>query len=368
MIRIVSAGTICLDITPIFAGGAKTSPKELFAPGKLLEVGTADITTGGAVSNTGLALAFFGADVILMGKVGRDSFGDLVLAILGRKGAGGDLIVSDDCHTSYTIILAPAGIDRIFLHYSGANDSFCYDDLDFEKIGTAQLFHLGYPTVMQRLYEHEGRELGRILRKVKELGVLTSLDLSAVDPNSPVAQADWPKILREIMPYVDFFMPSVEELCFFIDRQRHREWVQRAAGGDITAVLNPERDIRPLAEEVLRWGAKVLVIKCGKPGIYLRTGGLDRLKTMGKDFSLWADIERFETSYKEDRFASATGAGDTSIAAFLTAALKGYRPEHCVRLAAAAGSSCVTAYDALSGLLPFEELEKKIARGWEKIR
>jgi sugar/nucleoside kinase (ribokinase family) len=52
----------------------------------------------------------------------------------------------------------------------------------------------------------------------------------------------------------------------------------------------------------------------------------------------------------------------------LTAVLKGYPPEHCVRLAAAAGASCVTAYDALSGLLPFEELEKKIDQGWEKAK
>ncbi|MDR1253234.1 MAG: carbohydrate kinase family protein [Treponema sp.] len=120
MIRIVSAGTICLDIAPIFADGIKASAEQFFAPGKLLEVGTADINTGGSVSNTGLALAFFGAEVILMGKVGRDSFGDLVLAILSRQEAGGDIIVSDDCHTSYTMILAPPGIDRIFLHYSKA--------------------------------------------------------------------------------------------------------------------------------------------------------------------------------------------------------------------------------------------------------
>ena len=46
--------------------------------------------------------------------------------------------------------------------------------------------------------------------------------------------------------------------------------------------------------------------------------------------------------------------------------LDGCEPLECARLAAATGASCVTAYDALSGLLPFEELRQKMEAGWEK--
>ena len=63
---------------------------------------------------------------------------------------------------------------------------------------------------------------------------------------------------------------------------------------------------------------------------------------------------------------SGTGAGDTSIAAFLTAMLNGYPIEKCMQLASATGASCVEAYDALSGLKSFEELEAKINAGWVK--
>ena len=46
--------------------------------------------------------------------------------------------------------------------------------------------------------------------------------------------------------------------------------------------------------------------------------------------------------------------------------LNGRSLEDCIKLAAATGASCVEAYDALSGLKSFAELEEKIARGWGK--
>ena len=39
-----------------------------------------------------------------------------------------------------------------------------------------------------------------------------------------------------------------------------------------------------------------------------------------------------------------------------------------MQLAAAAGASCVEAYDALGGLKSLEQLEERIDKGWEKNR
>ena len=88
---------------------------------------------------------------------------------------------------------------------------------------------------------------------------------------------------------------------------------------------------------------------------------------VGLDLNSWADKEGFEKSYVTERILSGTGAGDTSIAAFLTAMLEGYSLEKTLQLSAATGASCVAAYDALSGLQTFEELEQKINAGWNKI-
>ena len=51
----VVAGHICLDITPEFTTGGK-AVGDILRPGRLVSVGPATVSTGGAVSNTGLTL------------------------------------------------------------------------------------------------------------------------------------------------------------------------------------------------------------------------------------------------------------------------------------------------------------------------
>ena len=112
------------------------------------------------------------------------------------------------------------------------------------------------------------------------------------------------------------------------------------------------------------------MLKCGAPGLYLRTGNKEELKNLPEKIALdvkrWADRDQFERSYKADAVLSGTGAGDTSIAAFLTAMLEGDGPDECLKLAAATGASCVSAYDALSGLKSLNELKDRINSGWDK--
>ena len=368
--KIIVAGHICLDITPAFLEKSGKTVGEILKPGRLLQMGSADVHTGGAVANTGLALKCLGADVTLMGKIGNDAFGKMVLSQIQEYGAEDGMICAEDVDTSYSVVIAPKGIDRIFLHHSGANDHFYKKDLDFSRIRQGKLFHFGYPPLMQSMYEREGQELLELFREVRSLGVYTSLDLAAVDADAPAGKVDWEGILERVLPYVDFFVPSVEELAYMIDRERFLAWQQRADGGDITDFLDAEEDIRPLAEKLLGFGARVVLIKCGAPGLYLATGSKERLTDMagilagGAD--AWADLRMFEKSYQPDQVLSGTGAGDTSIAAFLYAVVKGCSCQECLQLSAATGACCVAAYDALSGLKSFEELRERIARGWPK--
>lgn len=367
--KAVVAGHICIDLTPQFPGKDCHSIDEILAPGKLIHMDNIDIHTGGAVANTGLAMKLLGVDVKLMGKVGNDDFGRLVLHNIEKYGVTEGMIVSEDSATSYSIVLAVPGIDRIFLHHPGANDTFTYQDMDWEAIKDASLFHFGYPPLMKKLYENQGSELVRIFRKVKESGAATSLDMAAIDAKSEAGKADWGQILESLLPYVDFFVPSVEELGFMLDRSLYKDWLTRANGKDITDIITYE-EIKYLGNKVLQFGAKMVLIKCGAPGIYYHASDAPAMTPlcdqMGLSVIEWAGKEGFEESYVPEAVVSGTGAGDTSIAAFLTAVLSGESLAQALQLSVATGACCVAAYDALSGIKPLAEIKEKILKGWKK--
>ena len=102
-----------------------------------------------------------------------------------------------------------------------------------------------------------------------------SLDLAAVDPESPEGLVDWREYLSNVLPHVDFFVPSIEELCFMLDRPRYDEWLERAGEEHVTEILDLEKDIRPLAAQAIELGVKVLMLKCGARGMYYQTAGAD---------------------------------------------------------------------------------------------
>ena len=149
-LKIVAAGHVCLDIIPTFLRGAPTIDA-VMQPGKLVEMGPAVLSTGGAVSNTGLALKRLGLPVRLMGKVGDDAFGMAVRDYFRRldETLVETMIVDPSVATSYTVVISPPGIDRIFLHCPGANDTFGADDVTPSLLADMQLFHFGYPPLMR---------------------------------------------------------------------------------------------------------------------------------------------------------------------------------------------------------------------------
>lgn len=369
--KVIVAGHACLDITPLFPQNQQAAKLgNILSPGKLIQMEGVDIHAGGAVSNTGMAMKMLGTDVCLMAKTGSDEFGKIISDIYAAQGADSGIIVQEGQNTSYSVVLALPGIDRIFLHDPGCNHTFSFEDLPKEKLLGTDLFHFGYPPLMKKMYEDTGSELVRMMKYMKAQGTATSLDLAFVDGESDAGRADWKEILSRVLPYVDFFVPSIEELCFMLDRDRYEAWKTKAGDEDISFSLDVQRDIRPLADKCMELGAKVLLLKCGAPGLYYRTTEVKRLEgletALGISAEDWSDREGFEASYQPERVLSGTGAGDTTIAAFLTAMLEGYPFEMCIHLAAAEGASCVEAYDALGGIRPLKELASRIEKGWKK--
>lgn len=366
--KMTSAGYIALDITPTFPKGRKQkSLKEILRPGSLVEVGEAKIAVGGSVSNTGLALYKFGADTKLIAKIGKDNFGSVIVEEYRKHGVEPSFIISEEDSTSYTLAIAPPGCDRIFLTDPGANNTLNAQEI-LDSLEDTEYFHFGYPTIMKKFFEDGGRETERLFRHAKGRGMVTSLDLTVVDQDSLAGQQDWKAIFRKVLPYVDFFVPSFEESCALFLPEKCEELRALSDGDDLCLHLSLGKDVKPLAEEIMKYGCKGVLIKCGAAGLYLKTGDQALMDKVGGAFKKegWGSVDYFAESYVPDRIASGTGAGDTAIAAFLYSMAKGFTPEECANHAAGTGAMNITEYDSLSGILPIPELMKKIASGWER--
>jgi sugar/nucleoside kinase (ribokinase family) len=371
----VVAGHICLDIIPSFDHLQPGQFEQLFKPGHLVTTGKAVFSTGGSVSNTGLALHLLGITTRLVAKVGDDAFAPVVRSLVNRFGPHlADDITSDPAvATAYTVIINPPGTDRIFLHCPGANDDFGADDVRYELLDQVSLFHFGYPPIMRRMHIDAGSQLVEVLRRAKLTGVTTSLDLTFPDPSSSGGKADWPAIFRRALPHVDVFVPSFEELLFTLRRYLYEELAQDYSprgdtGGDVLKRATPEL-LTSLSDELLSMGVKVALIKLGERGLYLRTASGEALRNMGRaapaDPQAWANIELWAPCF-EVHVAGTTGSGDATIAGFLAALLRDFDPIRAVNTAVAVGACNVEAADALGGLCSWEATQARMQTAWPR--
>jgi sugar/nucleoside kinase (ribokinase family) len=250
-------------------------------------------------------------------------------------------------------VLAPPGIDRFVLHNPATNDTFGADDIDYELAEQCVLFHFGYPPLMKRMYENNGAELVKIYKRVKDLGVTTSLDMAVPDPASSSGQANWQVILEKTLPYVDIFVPSLEEIAFMLDRDLFEKRKAQAKREDPVLVYEP-KDCTDISNKLLSMGVRIAAVKCGIRGLYLRTGKAGRVGDMGnaspKDKDVWADREMWAGSFKSEQFGSTLGAGDATIAGFLCGFLRGFSPEDTLQIANTVGWQNVQEIDTLSGI------------------
>jgi sugar/nucleoside kinase (ribokinase family) len=366
----IIAGLICLDVTPDLSAVPDGQFQQLFQPGRLIRTGGVNCTPGGAVANTGLALHRLGVPARLIGKIGSDLFGQVLQDRLREASPhlADDLVIDLTLPTSFAIVINPPGSDRSFLYHPGANDTFYASDLPRGILENADLFHFGYPPLMRSIYRGDGAELVSILQRARRAGLSTSLDFALPDLTSPAGQLDWPSILENALPLVDLFFPSAEELVFLLNRDAYDRMSAKPNQPMIDAI-EPEF-LETLAETVLSYGVKALLVKLGKRGIYLHTApaeswqkcgrGLEGLDDSWHSRQIWAPA--FSAKVKR-----CTGAGDAAIAGFLASILRGTNPETALQMANAAGALSVENSDAIGALPGWDDIAAHIQRGWDTL-
>ncbi len=358
--EVIVSGHLCVDLLP---ETSRTPLRALASPGKLSEIGPLTITTGGSVSNTGLALHRLGVQVGLMTTVGDDLLGRVIIAKIkdDDPGLAALIRVRQNQASSYSVILSPENADRIILHCSGNNNDFGSEDVDFAVVGAASMFHLGYPPLLPRLYAEDGVGLAAIYQRAHAAGVITSLDMAHPDPHGVSGQVNWQRVLARVLPFVDVFLPSIEEIVFMLRRADYDRW-QGAVMQHMSRAY-----LRSLAGELLALGVGIAGFKMGEYGIYVRTADaaeqVQRLARLPGEPQRWRALELWHPAF-DVQVVGTTGAGDTAYAGFLCALLRGLPPEEALRFTCAVGGCNVEAADAISGVRSWDATWARIHAGW----
>jgi len=101
---------------------------------------------GGAPANFLAALAKFGTSAALLGKVGNDAFGKLLVGTLEQASIGtSGIIMTDDVFTTLAFVTLDETGNRefSFSRKPGADTCLRYDELNMELIDEAKVFHFG---------------------------------------------------------------------------------------------------------------------------------------------------------------------------------------------------------------------------------
>ena len=101
---------------------------------------------GGAPANFLAALAKFGAKTAMLGKVGSDAFGRLLLGTLDRAGISTEgIVITDDVFTTLAFVTLDETGNRAFSfsRKPGADTCIACEELNLKLIDEARVFHFG---------------------------------------------------------------------------------------------------------------------------------------------------------------------------------------------------------------------------------
>jgi sugar/nucleoside kinase (ribokinase family) len=363
----VIAGYLCVDLIPEFKKNeTHASIADVLKPGKLIEIDGLNSTLGGIVANTGMAMKKFSKNVFLNGLIGDDFIGKIAMEWLDKYGLSGGIKTVHEPGTAFGLVIAPPGVDRIFLESPGCSQLFDDSHIRYDAIAQSRLFHFGYPPLLKQFYLNEGSQLKTLMSRVQQMNVVTSLDFSLPDPDSESAKVRWPEVLKKVLPFTDIFAPSLEEALLIMMPGEYARIQSSLGDADLIDQVSVET-IRQAGKLIIASGAKIALIKAGHRGAYLWAGDVSSLnEKSGFHLSIerWNHCELWCPAYPVDekRVKNASGAGDTAVAAFLAAILDGEDPERCLRYAALAGRNNLYCYNIFNEISSWDEMTGEIRR------
>jgi sugar/nucleoside kinase (ribokinase family) len=161
------------------------------------------LTLGSSSAIVAHNLACLGSRVGFQSRIGADELGEIALKRLSASGADTSLVRrAATSNTGLTVILQHEPWRNI-LTYPGTIAELKLTDLDLDYLSDSRHFHLSSFYLQSSLRPG----VPELFRRLKAAGLTTSLDTND-DPENR-----WADDLRDVLRYVDVFLPNERETC-----------------------------------------------------------------------------------------------------------------------------------------------------------
>jgi sugar/nucleoside kinase (ribokinase family) len=263
------------------------------------------VVPAGTAGGTALVAATLGVPTAIASAVGDDGAGRFVRQEFERHGVDTSLLRTHPKRpTSTTILAIRSDGERPNFHAVGAS-LFAEADADTMKAACAAKFvhYAGIGGV-----KLNGGPGAALVAAAKRAGATVTCDL--IGPNAKTLAE-----LEAVLPYVDYFMPNMEEAFF------------------LTGTQNP----REAAERFFRLGAKTCIFKWGARGAYVAS----------RDEEVLLPAHRIDV-------IDTTSCGDSYCAGFIAGLDRGFDVPDACRFAGATAALVAQAPGTLGALVDFD--------------
>jgi ribokinase len=276
-------------------------------PGETIRGEDLQVIPGGKGANQAVAAARHGSNVSMLGRVGKDNFGDFLRDNLKSNRVDCQFVQRDDASTGTAIIVVDSNGQNSIVLSAGANGKVTPADVENASFVHHELLllqlEIPIPTVLSAA------------RRAKENGVRVIL-------NPAPAQ----QLPDELIALPDFLIPNETELGLI-------------SGMDVKDISSAEE----AAQALLQRGAKNVIVTLGSKGALIVNS------------SQVTKVDTFKMNVVDT-----TAAGDAFIGGFATALLQNKSLEDSVRYGCASGALATTKFGAQPSLPTKEEVEEII--------
>lgn len=303
--EVAVAGVAVVDII-----GRSIDVQRLPKRGGLQFLDSIMLTTGGNVSNVGIDLQKLGFRTVAITRIGDDTLGRFLQHQYLINGVKINGILEDaTAQTSATIVCVGEDGERTFLHTRGCMKNFRASDVlgNIHLITQSKILAFGYLGLLPEVE----KDFPMMFQTIKRQ---TSVEILLDTAGAPNCSQ---KLMKEFLPYVDYFIPSLEEAIRLTGKKQPEEIVQvfRQAGAP-----------------------NVVGVKLGKEGCYIsNTREARHIKPL-----------------RVNKIVDTTGAGDAFVAGFLGGILKRRDPFESARIGNAVAADCITAMGASTAVKEFQ--------------